>query len=84
MIKSGLVRCVQRINYVKSYYIRDGQVQQTEEKILLCKFAEINKEKVELYLKKNHPYQTPECIYIKPDQVNQAYLQRIHQSTNHD
>lgn len=77
LVKSSIVKCVQRINYVKSYYIRDHNLQQTQEKILILKFDDHQKQKVESYIHKNHPYQTPEMVYLHPHDVNEAYLKRI-------
>jgi uncharacterized protein involved in tolerance to divalent cations len=41
-----MVACVQRINYVKSYYMREGDMKAENEKILLLKLKAANKEKV--------------------------------------
>lgn len=79
LINSWFAKCVNRINYVKSYYIFEWKNQKEEEKLLIIKFPEENKEKIENYFKKNHPYKIPEMIYIKPDQVWEAYLQWIKQ-----
>ncbi|MCF7834858.1 divalent cation tolerance protein CutA [Candidatus Gracilibacteria bacterium] len=77
LIKSGMVKCVSRVNYTKSYYMREGELKKEEEKVLIIKLPEENKEKVIGYFKKNHPYKIPEMIWIKPDDVNEEYLKRI-------
>lgn len=74
LIKSGMVFSVQRINYVKSYYLHDDKVQQQEEKILFIKCHPDNKAKIEWYFAKNHPVKTPEMIRIHPDAVQSSYL----------
>lgn len=40
LLKSGAAKCIQRFNYVKSYYMREGKMKQEEEKILLIKTTE--------------------------------------------
>lgn len=77
LIKSWMVKCVSRVNYTKSYYMREWELKKEEEKVLIIKLPEENKEKVIWYFKKNHPYKIPEMIWIKPDDVNEEYLKRI-------
>lgn len=77
MIKGKLAACVQRVNYVKSYYMREGKLTQNEEKQLLIKCTADKKEKLLSYITKNHPYKTPEIIVIKPDDVNETYINRM-------
>ncbi|MBU0626390.1 divalent-cation tolerance protein CutA [Patescibacteria group bacterium] len=74
---SGTVACVNRINYVKSYYIQEEKFKQEEEKILLIKFPSENKEKLITYFKKNHPYKVYELIFVQPEDVNEAYLKWV-------
>lgn len=73
LIKWGLVGCVQKINYVKSYSIQDGAVKKEEEKILLIKTSEENKQKIEAYFEKNHPSKIYEMTWISPHEVNNIY-----------
>lgn len=77
ILNKWLAKCINRINYVKSYYIREGKVQNNEEKILLIKTTLQNKTKLEEFIKKNHPYDTPEIIYLKPEEIEQKYLNRL-------
>lgn len=77
MIKWWFAGCVQKINYAKSYYMREGKLTQAEEKILLIKCADAQKDKLLAYIKKQHPYETPEIIVLKPEQVDAAYEKRV-------
>lgn len=74
LVKSNMAACVQRIQYVKSYYMREGNMKQEEEKILLIKTTADNKDKLNAYFAKNHPYEIPEMVWLKPEDVNEAYL----------
>jgi periplasmic divalent cation tolerance protein len=80
IIKGKMAACVQRINYVKSYYMWEGKFMQEEEKILLIKLSEDSKEKILTYIKKNHPYEIPELVWIKPEDVGEAYAKRVEAS----
>ena len=66
LIKSWIAACIQRINYVKSYYMREWKLKKEEEKILIIKFPKINKEALTQFIKKNQPYQLPELMFIQP------------------
>lgn len=77
LVKSGMVACVQKIQYVKSYYMREWKLTQEEEKILIIKLSENNKEKVIGYFLKNHPYKIPEMIWNQPNDVNETYEKRV-------
>lgn len=77
LIMSGAAACVNRINYLKSYYVREDEFQQKEEKLLLIKFPIKNKEKLIAYFKKNHPYKMHELIFVKPEDVDENYLKRV-------
>ena len=74
ILKQNLAKCIQRINYMKSYYIREGKLKKEEEKLLLIKTTEDKKEKCIAFLKKMHPYDIPEIIILKPDEVDEKYL----------
>lgn len=77
LVRWGIASCVQRINYVKSYYMREWSFKKEEEKIILIKFPKENKEQLTSFLKKNHPYQIPELVFLQPEDVDNAYLERI-------
>jgi len=77
LIKSWIAACINRINYVKSYYIRDDKLMKEEEKILLIKFPADKKKELTAFIKKNHPYKLHELIFLKPDDVDEAYLTRV-------
>jgi periplasmic divalent cation tolerance protein len=45
-----------------------------EEKLLLIKTTEEKKQKLIEFIKKQHPYQVPELIWLHPDEVDAAYM----------
>lgn len=52
----------------------EWKMKKEEEKILMIKLDEANKEKLIWYFKKNHPYKIPEMIWVKPDDVKNVTL----------
>lgn len=79
ILKQNLGACVQRINYVKAYYVREGEIMKTEEKILLIKTTADKQAKLIEFLKKQHPYELPEIMSLHPDEVDASYLARLGQ-----
>jgi len=79
ILKQNLGACVQRINYVKAYYIREGEIKKTEEKLLLIKTTSDKQAKLIEFLKKQHPYELPEIMSLHPDEVDASYLARLGQ-----
>ncbi len=79
ILKQDLGACVQRINYVKAYYVREGEIKKTEEKILLIKTTADKQAKLIEFLKKQHPYELPEIMSLHPDEVDASYLTRLGQ-----
>lgn len=77
ILKQWLAKCINRINYAKSYYLWEWELKREEEKILIIKTTEDKKEKLEAFIKKNHPYKVPELVWIKPDEVWEDYLKWI-------
>ncbi len=73
LLRQKLAVCIQRINYVKSYYLRENKIKRDEEKLVLIKTTDSKKEKLTDFIKKNHPYQISELIWLKPDAVDDAY-----------
>lgn len=77
ILKSWLAKCINRFNYVKSYFLREWELQKEEEKVLLIKTNTDKKEKLEKKIKDKHPYDTPEIIYLKPEEVEEKFNKRL-------
>ena len=74
ILGSKLAMCVNKINYVKSYYIWEWKIKSDNEKILLIKTSDDKVEKLKNFLEKNHTYKVPEIIILNPEDVNNSYL----------
>jgi periplasmic divalent cation tolerance protein len=77
ILGSKLAMCVNKINYVKSYYIWEGKIKSDNEKILLIKTSDEKVKELKDFLEKNHPYDVPEIIELNPSDVNESYLNWI-------
>jgi len=77
ILGSELAMCVNKINYVKSYYIWEWKIKSDNEKILLIKTSDDKAKKLKIFLEKNHPYDVPEILILNPEDVNKSYLNWI-------
>ncbi len=73
-IKQWLSTCVQQLNYMKSFYMLEWKLQRQHEKLLLFKWLEKNKEKLMKFMKSMHPYEIPEIVVLKADEVDEKYM----------
>lgn len=72
LLKKELAACVQ-ISKIQSLYIWESKFENTKEYVLNCKISAKNRKKVMKFITKNHPYDLPEIIIIKPKYVNKKY-----------
>ncbi|MGP6207074.1 divalent-cation tolerance protein CutA [Cuniculiplasma sp. SKW3] len=71
LVSSGYSPCVNMVRNVKSVYIWKGELNIDDEIILLIKTE--NEGQVIEFLKKNHPYETPEIIILHGDIPDSSY-----------
>lgn len=74
LVESGLVACVQIDAGVQSIYRWEGEVQSEREWRLMVKFAESQSEALSAYIDTNHPYDVPEWLTVRAEDVAPAYL----------
>lgn len=68
IIGGKLAACVNRINGVKSYYMWEWKIQNSQELILFIKTLPEKKERLFAYIQKSHPYDIPEITIIDAEQ----------------
>ncbi len=74
LLKKKLIACANVMNYAKSYYLREGKIKKDEEKLILMKFPEEKASELFSFIKKLHPYESPELIVLNPESVDENYL----------
>lgn len=72
IVQGGFAACVQVINYMHSYYMREWKLKKEQEKLVVCKTALWNKDRLIEFIKKNHPYSIPE-ILVETVECNEEY-----------
>ena len=74
IVEQGLAACVQIDPGVQSVYRWDGVVQSEREWRLMIKFSAAHSDELLAYIEANHPYDVPEWIVVRAEQVASGYL----------
>ncbi|MDE1769742.1 MAG: divalent-cation tolerance protein CutA [Thaumarchaeota archaeon] len=80
VVEKKLAACV---NYTKinSVYTWKEKIEDTKEFLALFKTTTKSKQKLKEAIAKSHPYDVPEIVELKMDDVNLPYLKWLEQST---
>lgn len=74
LVEAGLAACVNRVPGLRSTYLWKGAVEDDPEVLLVVKTVAPSLEALAAWLAEHHPYETPECIALAPDEVERGYL----------
>lgn len=80
LLEEKLVACVNRIGSVKSKYFWKGKIQADDECILFLKTTDELAGRTIKRLEKIHPYEVPEIVLLKVEDVNSSYLKWVTES----
>ena len=80
VVEKKLAACV---NYTKinSVYAWKGKIEDTKEFLALFKTTTKSKQKLKEEITRSHPYDVPEIVELKMDDVSLPYLKWLEQST---
>lgn len=73
-VRLGLAACVQIDGPIESVYIWKAQLETAQEFRLLFKFIPARGRELEKWLMEHHPYETPEWVVLRAEQVSEKYL----------
>lgn len=77
ILKQNLATCIQRMNYMKSYFIYEWELVRREEKLVVMKTSADRVERLVNFVQKQHPYDCPEIIVQDVEMVEEKYLDWI-------
>ncbi|MEZ5386947.1 MAG: divalent-cation tolerance protein CutA [Prosthecobacter sp.] len=77
LVESQLAACVNLIPAVESIYRWEGQVETSAEVLALFKTTPAAWPRLESSLKELHPYDVPEIVALKPEQVAESYAKWV-------
>lgn len=81
VMESQLAACVNLLPKVESIYRWQGQVEKTEEVLGIFKTTISGYAALESRVKELHPYEVPEVVAMRPEQVSEAYGQWVNAET---
>lgn len=81
LLEEKLVACVNRIGPVKSKYFWKGEIQTDDEFILFLKTTDKLLFRTLKRLEEIHPYEVPEIVLLKVEDVNSSYLKWVTEAT---
>ena len=74
LVKNNLSPCVQIISNVKSIYKWKGEIEHSNEILLIIKTIPANVQKCKDIILKHHNYHTPELIVMESDVLENDYI----------
>lgn len=81
IIQEKLAACAS-VTQVSSIYTWKGDVEDTQEFMVLYKTATERVDHLVQYIKKHHPYETPEILQIPAESVNDSYTEWLLDATH--
>jgi len=82
LVAARLAACVQVDGPVASHYIWKSKPERTREWRIWVKFSAKQAKAVETWLKKNHPYSTPQWLAVEAATVAEPYRKWILKNTH--
>ena len=81
LILKGLVACSSVFPLVESWYVWEGELEQSSEVKVLLKTIDKHYLQIEKFIKKNHSYDVPEILVFQIEKGNEPYLAWISKMT---
>jgi periplasmic divalent cation tolerance protein len=81
LLEQGLAACVNLTSPITSVYHWQGELQESEEILLLIKTTKQHYKNVEAMLREQHPYELPEIIAVPVEQGLEDYLNWVERCT---
>lgn len=82
LLSERVCACINIINDVKSLFWWQGKIDEAQEALLIIKTKDILFGKLQALIKTNHPYEVPEIISFKIDQINPQYQEWLNKEAN--
>lgn len=82
LLSERVCACINIINDVKSLFWWQSKIEEAQEALLIIKTKDVLFGKLQVLIKANHPYEVPEIISFKIDQINPQYQQWLNKEAN--
>lgn len=77
LVGAQLAACVNLVPAVESIYRWEGQVERATEVLAVFKTTRVVWPQFEARLRELHPYEVPEIVALRPEEVSAAYAQWV-------
>ena len=77
LVEDQLAACINIVPGITSIYAWEGQIESSQEHLLIIKAGSLNYQAIETAIHKHHPYQLPEIIAIPVERGLPEYLNWI-------
>jgi periplasmic divalent cation tolerance protein len=81
VLQGRMAACVSQVDNIRSAYWWQGSVERAEEILLLIKTTSQKVESLKQFVSANHPYETPELVFISCDDALEAYVNWVRLET---
>ncbi len=81
LLKDKLVACANILPTMNSLYIWEEEIKKDKEVVVIFKTQDIHFEKIEQYIKNNHPYDTPCVLQININKTSKEFLSWVQEVT---
>jgi periplasmic divalent cation tolerance protein len=75
LVGNKLAACVNVIHNISSTYYWQGKIEKDSEDLMIIKTRRSFFEKLNKFIKENHPYTVPEIVALNVEDVSESYLQ---------
>jgi periplasmic divalent cation tolerance protein len=83
ILEARLAACVSRLPGVQSQYWWQGVLETAEETLLIIKTTALQVDALKAHIQKNHPYETPELIFVPIESALDSYALWINNETRY-
>ena len=83
ILDARLAACVSRVPGVQSQYWWQGVLETAEETLLMIKTTAVQVDSLKEHIQKNHPYETPELIFVPVETALDSYALWINHETGY-
>ncbi len=83
ILDARLAACVSRVPGVQSQYWWQGVLETAEETLLMIKTTAVQVDALKMHIQKNHPYETPELIFVPIETALDTYALWINHETRY-
>lgn len=80
LLGKSLIACANILDNMTSVYHWQGEIEESDEVVMLLKTVEANVSQIEQHIKTHHDYQTPCVLSLPVEKANEDFLKWVEKS----